>query len=504
MFCRATEAAPPPPPPPPSLQLIERVGSGAYSDVYKAVDRATGAVVAVKCVPADGADGGAAAVAAEVAHLLRCAQSELVVNYLATRAAPGGHQLHIVQEWMAGGSAEELLRAAAAAGRALGEDEVADLVCFATGALAFLHDTARIMHRDVKAANVLLTDDGRAKLADFGVASFLASSMSRRRTVIGSPYWMAPEVLTGEAAAYSVSADVWSLGVTAIEIAEGAPPLARLHPLRAILLIPSRAPPALARPAAWSAAFADFLALCLRKDPAQRPPARELQEHAFLTGARARIAAGGGRSLLLADLVDELCPMASATARLRGQDEAAAAARAAVDADADADADAAGGVLIAGAAAGAAGTGESAGSSADSGTVVLRPHAGATQHAASGELVAGVGPGPQQPLWLAAALKGGGVGEAVGAGAGAAGAGAGSPASTASTAAATSSSAATSVYSLLGTAAFVRRLTRPSDVQAQLQVLEAVYARDCAALRDSFEGARAALEARADALKRAE
>jgi serine/threonine-protein kinase 24/25/MST4 len=109
-----------------SLQLIERVGAGAYGAVWKAVDRASGATVAVKIVPADGADGGAAAVAAEVAHLLRCACSELVVNYLATRAAAGGRELLIVQEWCGGGSADELLRCAAAARRALSEEEVAD------------------------------------------------------------------------------------------------------------------------------------------------------------------------------------------------------------------------------------------------------------------------------------------------------------------------------------------------------------------------------------------
>lgn len=117
--------------------------------------------------------------------------------------------------------------------------------------------------RDLKAGNILLSMDGKAKLADFGVSAQLNNTLSKRKTVIGTPFWMAPEVI--QESSYDGKADVWSLGITAIEMAEGMPPHFNVHPMRAIFLIPSKPAPRLTDPAKWSNDFNDFIKVCLNK-----------------------------------------------------------------------------------------------------------------------------------------------------------------------------------------------------------------------------------------------
>ncbi|KAI8914316.1 kinase-like domain-containing protein [Gorgonomyces haynaldii] len=141
----------------------------------------------------------------------------------------------------------------------------------------------RKIHRDIKAGNVLLTDKGEAKLADFGVAGQLADHSSKRVTVVGTPYWMAPEVI--QEVGYGTNADVWSLGITCIEMAEGRPPYHDIHPMRAIFIIPSKPPPTLETPEDFSEVFCDFIARCLTKNPAKRPTARELLSDPFIQRA---------------------------------------------------------------------------------------------------------------------------------------------------------------------------------------------------------------------------
>ena len=146
--------------------------------------------------------------------------------------------------------------------------------------LEYLHGVANVCHRDIKCGNVLLTFDGHVKLADFGVSAELTNTLNKRKTVVGSPYWMAPEVI--RESHYDGRADVWSLGITTIEMAEGAPPHANLHPLRAIFVIPTKPAPTLADPDNWSPEMLDFVRCCCQKDPSQRHDSALLSSHPFV------------------------------------------------------------------------------------------------------------------------------------------------------------------------------------------------------------------------------
>jgi serine/threonine protein kinase len=149
--------------------------------------------------------------------------------------------------------------------------------------LEYLHRQGTI-HRDIKAGNILLTEVGECKLADFGVSAEITTSMPKRSSTIGTPYWMAPEVLQGSQ--YDWKADIWSLGITAIELAVGEPPLSNYHPMRALFMIPNNDPPTLPNPERWSPEFHDFVRVCLQKDPNKRPEAGALlKNHPFIQRA---------------------------------------------------------------------------------------------------------------------------------------------------------------------------------------------------------------------------
>ena len=188
-----------------------------------------------------------------------------------------------------------------ARGRCLNEAQIAAAVAGTLDGLRYLHARGFI-HRDVKAGNLLLSVSGMVKLADFGVSRTLSSTISRCGTIIGTPFWMAPEVIRDNPTGYDAKADVWSLGITTIELAEGQAPYSNLHPLRAIFLIPSKPPPTFNEPERWSANLVAFVSACLQKEPEVRPTSAELGIHACVVTGREVQAAGILRTLVCAAL----------------------------------------------------------------------------------------------------------------------------------------------------------------------------------------------------------
>ena len=261
-------------------RLLAQVGRGSYGRVYRAEARQGGEIVAVKVVFLDDDEEVldlTSQVRREVETLRRC-DSPFVLSYLGSYLHK--QRLWLVTEFCEGGSVLDVLLWQNAP---LREAQIAAVVAGALGALCHLHEL-HMVHRDVKAANLLLTMGGDVKLADFGVSVQLASTLSQRGTAIGTPLWMAPEVI--QEGSYSSKADVWSLGISALEMAEMRPPHWELKPaLRALFRIPTAPPPTLATPDAWSAQFAAYLEVSLVKSPSERRGARELAAHSFVASA---------------------------------------------------------------------------------------------------------------------------------------------------------------------------------------------------------------------------
>uniref|UniRef100_A0A7S0TBB2 non-specific serine/threonine protein kinase n=1 Tax=Chrysocystis fragilis TaxID=1411660 RepID=A0A7S0TBB2_9STRA len=245
------------------IELKERVGVGSFGTVYKAVTRG-GERVAVKTIDLEASDDELEDVRGEIEVLASNGACEHLVEYLGCYVVES--QVWIVTEYMEA-SLNELI------GPGLDQRVIAGVMGQVLRGLVFLHGSRRV-HRDVKSKNVLVSAAGVVKLADFGVAAQLTDTTTKRKSLIGTPYWMAPEVI--EQSRYDEKADVWSLGITAIELAEAAPPHAALHPMKVLFVVPSAPPPA--PRGGYGVDFERFVAKCVRKSADERPTASDLLE----------------------------------------------------------------------------------------------------------------------------------------------------------------------------------------------------------------------------------
>jgi len=258
------------------FEILTQLGEGSYGSVWKAMDKRDRSIVAIKIITVE---NETASLRKEVDILRKC-NSPYIVNYFG--AYRKDNEVWIVMEYCGSGSCADLMSICE---RTLSETEVACILRETLQGLAYLHQL-KLIHRDVKAGNILLNHKGQAKLADFGVSAQLAATISKRCTVIGTPYWMAPEVLRENQ--YDVSADIWSLGITTIEMLAGIPPLSNVHPMRAIFLIPNHKPPTMPNPEKFTPDANDFISCCLKKDPCKRSKASDLLNHPWIKNAPPR------------------------------------------------------------------------------------------------------------------------------------------------------------------------------------------------------------------------
>ncbi|XP_047450080.1 mitogen-activated protein kinase kinase kinase kinase 5-like isoform X2 [Mugil cephalus] len=259
------------------FEILLRVGGGTYGEVYKARNKQNGELAAIKVIKMEPEDDFSI-IQQEIVIVKSCKHPNIVAYYGSYIRA---NKLWICMEFCGGGSLQDIYHVTGP----LSEPQIAYICREMLQGLDYLHAQKKI-HRDIKGANILLNDQGEVKLADFGISAQITATLARRMSFIGTPYWMAPEVAAVEIkGGYNELCDIWSVGITAIELAELQPPMFDVHPLRVLFLMSKSGyqPPKLKDKSKWSSNFYNFVKAMLVRNPKKRPSAAKMLSHMFLT-----------------------------------------------------------------------------------------------------------------------------------------------------------------------------------------------------------------------------